>query len=134
METIKNWFNPANREKIYTAIAALAPILVTAGVVASDQVEPILIIVAALLQVFGGALALSNLKPTDAARWFGTVGRGIIYGLATTVAGAFVPLGVITQDWSADALPYASVGLAALAAILAVVTPMGVAFPISETP
>ena len=134
METVKNWFNPANREKIYTAIAALAPILVTAGVIASDQVEPILIIVAALLQVFGGILALSNLKPTEAARWFGTVGRGIIYGLATTVAGALVALGVFTQDWSTNALTYASFGLTALAAILAVVTPKEVAFSPANIP
>lgn len=123
MDAIRNWFTPATRERIYTAIAALAPILVTAGVVLPAQVEPIMVIVAAALQVFGGVLAFANLKPTEAARWFGTVGRGIIYGGAVTVAGAVVALGIVTQDWATTALTYTSFGLTALASILAVVTP-----------
>lgn len=132
MNAIRNWFTPANREKIYTAIAALAPILVTAGVVLPGQVEPIMAIVAALLQAFGGILALANLKPTDAARWFGTVGRGIIYGGAVTVAGAVVALGIVTQDWATSALTYTSFGLTALAAVLAIVTPKEVQVDPSE--
>lgn len=132
MNAIRNWFTPANREKIYTAIAALAPILVTAGVVLPGHVEPLMAIVAASLQAFGGILALSNLKPTEAARWFGTVGRAIVYGGATTVAGAIVALGLVTQDWATSALTYTSFGLTALAAILAVVTPKAVTVDISE--
>lgn len=134
MNAIRNWFTPATREKIYTAIAALAPILVTAGVILPGQVEPIMVIVAAGLQVLGGLLALVNLKPTDAARWFGTVGRGIIYGGAVTVAGAVVALGIVTQDWATTALTYVSFGLTALAAVLAVVTPKEVQVDISEIP
>ena len=132
MEAIRNWFTPATREKIYTAIAAIAPILVTAGVVLPGQVEPIMVIVAATLQAFGGILALVNLKPTDAARWFGTVGRGLIYGGAVTVAGAVVALGIVTQDWATTALTYTSFGLTALAAVLAVVTPEEVKVDPSE--
>lgn len=134
MNAIRDWFSPANREKIYTAIAALAPIFVTAGVILPNQVEPIMVIIAALLQVFGGVLALSNLKPTEAARWFGTVGRGLIYGSATAVAASLVALGLVTGDWSAQALTYTSFGLTALAAILAVVTPKAVTFSADEIP
>lgn len=134
METIRNWFTPATREKLYTAIAALAPILVTAGVLLPGQVEPIMAIVAAALQAFGGALALINLKPTDAARWFTTVGRGVIYGGAVTVAAAVVALGIVTQDWATTALTYTSFGMTALAAILAVVTPKEVQFELNEVP
>lgn len=132
MNAIRNWFTPATREKIYTAIAALAPILVTAGVILPGQVEPIMAIIAASLQAFGGALALTNLKATEAARWFGTVGRAIIYGGAVTVSGAVVALGIVTQDWATNALTYTSFGLTALAAILAVVTPKEVQVDISE--
>lgn len=134
MDAIRNWFTPAMREKLYTAIAALAPILVTAGVILPAHVQPILVIVAAALQAFGGLLALFNLKPTDAARWFGTVGRGIIYGGATTVAGAVVALGIVTDEWATGALTYISFGLTALAAILAVVTPKEVTVGIDEIP
>lgn len=134
MNVLRNWFTPAMREKLYTAIAALAPILVTAGAILPGQVEPIMAIVAAALQGFGGLLALINLKPTEAARWFGTVGRGIIYTGATGVAAAVVALGAVTDDWATGALTYVSFGLTALAAILAVVTPKEVSVDISEIP
>jgi len=132
MNVIRNWFTPATREKLYTAIAALAPILVTAGLVLPGQVEPIMAIVAAALQVFGGALALFNLKPTEAARWFGTAGRATIYGLATTVAASVVALGIVSGDWANMALQYTSFGLTAFAAVLAVITPKEVQFDASE--
>jgi hypothetical protein len=132
MNAIRSWFGPANRERLYTAIAALAPILVTAGIILPGQVEPILAIVAAALQGFAGILALSNLRPTEAARWFGTVGRGIIYTGATGVAAAVVALGLVSGDWANQALQYTSFGLTALAAILAVVTPKEVKFDKEE--
>lgn len=132
MNNIRNWFTPAKRESIYAAIAALAPILVTAGVILPGNVEPILAIVAAVLQAFAGLLALVNLKPTEAARWFGTVGRAAIYSGAVGVSGAVVALGLITQEWATTALTYTSFGLTALAAILAVVTPKAVVFDRGE--
>lgn len=132
MDRIRNWFTPATREKIYTAIAAIAPILVTAGVMLPGQVEPVMAIVAASLQAFGGLLALVNLKPTEAARWFGTVGRGVIYTGAVGVAGAVVALGIVTDEWATTALTYTSFGLTALAAVLAVITPKEVQVDPSE--
>lgn len=123
MNKFVEWLTPEKREKIYAAVAALAPILVTAGVILPGNVEPILAIVAAVLQAAAGTLALVNLKPTDAARWFGTVGRGVIYAGAVTVAGAVVALGIVTDEWATTALTYTSFGLTALASILAVVTP-----------
>lgn len=134
INNIRNWFTPATREKIYTAIAALAPIFVAAGLLAPGQVEPVMVLVGAGLQVLSGALALINLKPTEAARWFGTVGRGLIYGSATTVAGAVVVLGLVTQDWASGALTYVSLGLTALQAVLAVVTPKEVTFDQADIP
>lgn len=132
MEAIRNWFTPATRDKIYAAIAAIAPILVTAGVLVPAQVEPIMVIVAALLQAFAGLLALVNLRATEAYRWFATAGRAVIYSGAVAVAGAIVTLGLVTQDWATSALTYTSFGLTALAAILAVVTPKVVDVPVEE--
>lgn len=134
LENIRNWLTPATREKVYTAIAALAPIFVAAGLVTPESVEPWLVIVGATLQALAGGLALINLKPTEAARWFGTVGRGLIYGGATAVAGAVVALGFITQDWATGALTYVSLGLTAFQAILAVVTPKEVSFAPGDIP
>lgn len=134
MNAIRNWFTPATREKLYTAIAALAPILVTAGVIAPNDVEYWLVILAAALQAFGGLLALVNLRPTEAARWFGTVGRGVIYSAASIVSGAIVALGFIPDAQASLALTYLSFGLTALAAILAVVTPKEVTFTPDEVP
>lgn len=134
MDALRNWLTPATREKVYTAIAALAPIFVAAGLITPESAEPWLVIVGATLQALAGALALINLRPTEAARWFGTVGRGIIYGGATTVAAAVVALGFITQDWATGALTYLSLGLTALQAILAVVTPKEVTFAAGDIP
>lgn len=134
MNAIRNWLTPATREKIYTAIAALAPIFVAAGLISPDAVEPWLVIIGAGLQALSGILALVNLRPTEAARWFGTVGRGIIYGGATAVAGAVVALGFISQDWATTALTYISLGLTAFQAILAVVTPKEVVFDSGDIP
>lgn len=134
LEKIRNWLTPATREKLYTAIAALAPIFVASGLLTPDSVEPWLVIVGAGLQALAGILALINLKPTEAARWFGTVGRGLIYGGATAVAGAVVALGFITQDWATGALTYVSLGMTALQAVLAVVTPKEVAFAAEDIP
>lgn len=131
---MSNWFTPARREAIYAAVAALAPFLVTIGVISQGWVEPVLTITSAVLQALAGALALFNLKPTEAARWFGTVGRGIIYGGAVTVAGAIVAMGLITQDFATTALTYVSFGLTGLAAILGVVTPKDVQVDTDPTP
>jgi hypothetical protein len=134
MNAIKTWFTPARREAIYAAVAALAPILVTAGVLADNWLQPILVITSAVLQAVAGIIALSNLTPTDASRWFGTVGRGIIYGGATTVAAAVVATGLITQDFATNALTGISFGLTALAALLGVVTPKEVEFALEDLP
>lgn len=126
MSTLRGWFTPARREAIYAAVAALAPILVTAGVLLPGQVEPIMAIVAAALQGFAGLLALFNLKATEAARWFTTVGRAVIYSGATGVAAAVVALGLVTEEWATTGLTYTSFGLTALAAIIGVVTPKAI--------
>jgi hypothetical protein len=123
MNIFRTWFTPARREAIYAGIAALAPLLVSMGFLASEQVEPILIIVAAVLQTLMGILQLTTLRPTEAARWFGTVGRGIIYGGATTVAAAVVALGIIDNDFATTALTYVSFALTGLSAIIGIVTP-----------
>jgi MFS family permease len=134
MNALRNWLTPATREKVYAAIAALAPIFVAAGLITPESVEPWLVIVGAVLQALAGGLALINLKPTEAARWFGTVGRGLIYGGATTVAGAVVVLGFVTNDWATGFLTYLSLGLTAFQAILAVVTPKDVVFNAADIP
>jgi len=132
--TTRNWVTPARREAIYAAIAALAPILVTAGILLPGNVEPIMAIVAAALQGFAGILALANLKVTEAARWFTTAGRAVIYSGATVVAASVVALGLVTDDWATNALTYTSFGLTALAAIIGVVTPKLVPVPAVDLP
>lgn len=133
MNAISNWFTPTRRESIYAAIAAIAPVLVTLGFISQGWVQPILVIASAVLQAFSGIIQLIHLKPTDAARWFGTVGRGIIYGGATTVAAAIVAMGLITNDFASTALTYLSFGLTAFAAILGIVTPKDVSVVVSPT-
>lgn len=119
--SVKGWFTQERREAIYLAVAGLAPILVTAGVITEGQIEFVLVIAAAALQAFAGLLALFNLKVSEAATWFTGVGRGVIYGLAATVAPAAVGLGWLTADSSVNLLTWVSLGLTALSAVIGVI-------------
>jgi phosphatidylserine synthase len=119
--SIKTWFTQERREAIYLAVAGIAPILVTAGVISEGQTEFVLVIASAALQAFAGLLALFNLKVSEAASWFTGVGRGIIYALAATVAPAAVGLGWVNDDASANILTWISLGLTALAAVISVI-------------
>ncbi|MGL4998026.1 MAG: hypothetical protein ACRC5T_03585 [Cetobacterium sp.] len=120
-KNIEAWFSPERRQAIYGAVAAIAPALVGVGVLAEGQVEAILIIVAAVLQSGAGILALLNLTPGQAGTWFQTVGRGVVYSLAATVAPAAVALGWFTEATSLNILTGVSLVLTLMSSVLGVV-------------
>lgn len=121
MKTIAVWFTPGRRQAIQAAIASLLPLLAFAGFVSTTQADAILSVSQAVLQLLTGIVGLALLRPSDAARWFGTVGRGLIYGLAATVG----PLGVAFRWWGDDTaaiiLTVAGLALSALAAFVQIV-------------
>ena len=121
IQKITAWFDAQHRQAIYAAVAALAPILVTLGVITDGQTEAVLVIGSAALQAFAGILALVNLTPRAAGEWFVTAGRGAIYALAAGVAPAAVALGWLTDAAAVNVLTGVSRGLTALAALIGII-------------
>lgn len=115
------WFTDARRQAVQGAIAALMPLLVIGGWVLDGQVDVVLVASGALLQFTQGVVGLSLLRRSDAARWFSTAGRGLIYGLAAAVG----PLGVAFRWWGDDTaagiLTVTGLGLTALASVVQIV-------------
>jgi len=115
------WFSPERRQAIYGAVAAIAPALVGIGVLSEPRVEAVLIIVAAVLQAGAGLLAVLHLTPIQVGTWFQTVGRGVIYTLAATVAPAAVALGLFTEVDSVNILTAISLILTVASSSLGVI-------------
>lgn len=134
MKNLATWFTDGRRQAIQAAIASLMPLLVLGGWVAEGQVDVLLVTVAAVLQLTQGIVGLALLRPSDAARWFGTVGRGLIYALAAAVG----PLGVAFRLWGDDTaaliLTITGLTLTALAAIVQIVNVQTVDEPAPARP
>ena len=120
MSALAAWFTTSRRQAIYAAVAAIAPVLVWAGRLAPDDVEPILTLTTVALQMLAGVLMLVNLNPRSAGDWFIRSGRATIYALGVAAAPAAVALGWITDEQSGTLLTGLSLGLTALSAVIAV--------------
>jgi protein-S-isoprenylcysteine O-methyltransferase Ste14 len=67
MMTSKFW-NEARRAWLYKVVVALVPLLVAVGTVTPDIAQLILNVVAAMLAVGAGGMALSHLTPDNVIR------------------------------------------------------------------
>lgn len=121
MKNLARWFTDGRRQAIQAAIVSLAPLVVLSGYLTQDQATAGLAVSGAVLQLVQGLVALSLLRPSDAARWFSTVGRGLIYALAAAVG----PAGVALRFWGVDTagaiLTVTGLALTALAAVVQIV-------------
>lgn len=121
MNTLTTWLTDGRRQAIQAAIVAVLPLLVYGGVFSDGQVEPVVAVAAAVLQVVQGLIGLSLLRASDRYRWFNTIGRGLLYALAASVG----PLGVAFRWWGDDTaaaiLTVAGLALSALAAVVQIV-------------
>lgn len=117
---LRDWFTDTRRQAIYAAVAAVAPLLVYAGILADGSVGYALTLVQVILQVGAGVLAILNYTPRAAASWFVNGGRATVYALAVIAAPAAKGLGWITEQQSVSWLTATSLGLTALASVLSV--------------
>jgi hypothetical protein len=115
------WFTDGRRQALQAAIATLLPLIAYFGWVTSAQADAILSVSQVLLQLLQGIIGLALLSRSAAARWLGTIGRGLLYALAGVVG----PLGVAFRWWGEDTaaaiLTIAGLALTALAAFVQVV-------------
>ncbi len=118
---LRSWLTDARRKALHAAVGSLAALLVAAGYVNDTQQVAIVGLVGSVLVLAQGALGLTLLRASQAAVWFDTIGRGLIYGFATA-AGVF---GVAFSWWTTETVTYwgglISLGLTVVSSFLAVV-------------
>ena len=64
----KSFWNAARRRQAYQVAVALVPLLIGAGFVTTDMAQMILNVIAAVLGVGAGTLALTNLTPDNVVK------------------------------------------------------------------
>lgn len=121
LSKLRSWLTDARRKALHAAVGSLAALLVAAGYVNDSQQVAIVGLVGSVLVLAQGVLGLTLLRPSDAAVWFDTAGRGLVYG-AAAAAGAF---GVAFAWWTPETVAYwgglISLGLTVVSSFLAVV-------------
>lgn len=121
LSKLRSWLTDARRKALHAAVGSLAALLLAAGYVNEEQQVAIVGLVGSLLVLAQGLLGLSLLRASNAAVWFDTAGRGLIYG-AAAAAGVF---GVAFSWWTPDTVAYwgglFTLGLTVVSSFLAVV-------------
>ena len=64
-----NFWNMQRRSWLYSVMVALVPLLVAVGLLTGETAQLVLNVVAALLAVSGGGMALANLSPDDIVKF-----------------------------------------------------------------
>ena len=77
---------------------------------------------AIVLQASASLLQIAHYTPQQAASWFVSTGRVVLYSTAGLAMPALVGLGLFTADGGDTVLKGLSMGLTALAAVVAVIT------------
>lgn len=88
IEKARRWLTDARRQAVHAALSTVAALAVTVGVVDDAQSAAVLAVAGSTLALAQGALGLSLLRKSEAAVWFGTVGRGLVYGVAAAAGAA----------------------------------------------
>lgn len=121
LHALRVWLTDVRRQALHAALGTLATLGVTIGWVTDDQAALIAGMTGSALALLQGGLGLLLLRPSDAARWFGTTGRGLVYGLAAAAGALGVGFGVWGDDNVTQALGIVSVGLTVVSSFLGVV-------------
>ncbi|MFJ4173979.1 hypothetical protein [Microbacterium sp. NPDC089696] len=121
MKKIRDWLTDDRRVSLQAFFAVLGVLAVQLGFATEDTTGLVLVFTGALLQLLQALLALAFLRPSEAAVWLDTIGRGVIYAFAAAAAPVAVAVGLLTDEQAGSILAAVSTALTALAAFLAVV-------------
>lgn len=121
MRKLAAWFTDTRRQALHAALGTLAAFAVAAGWLNDDQSQALIGLTGSFLVLAQGVVSLSLLRASDAARWFGTVGRGVVFGFAASAGAAGVVFGILDNATVEHWLAMASIGLTSLSSFLAVV-------------
>lgn len=120
IQKLRDWLTDDRRVAVQGFLATIGVLAVQLGYATEHQTGLALVFAGATLQLVQALLALAFLRPSDAAVWLDTVGRGVIYAFAAAFAPLAVAVGIVTDAQSATILTAVSTGLTALSALVAV--------------
>ncbi|QPE04141.1 hypothetical protein IT882_13165 [Microbacterium schleiferi] len=118
---LRAWLTDDRRQALHAALGTLAAFAVAAGWLNGNQEEVVVGLIGSLLALVQGLLSLSLLSSSGKARWFSTVGRGLIYGAAAAAGAAGVGFGLFGADVVEYWLGLLTVALTVVSSFLAVV-------------
>lgn len=118
---LTTWFTDERRQALHAAIGSLGALLVAGGLVTDAQSTALLGLAGSVLIVVQGVLSLTLLRPSEFGTWFDTVGRGIIYGLATAAGAVGIAFGLWADDDVTRWLGLIALALTVLSSFVAVV-------------
>jgi hypothetical protein len=121
MSKFRAWFTDARRQGLHAALGTLAAFAVAAGWVNDNQSTALIGFAGSVLAVIQGVLAVSLLRRSEAARWFGTIGRGLIFALAAAAGALGIAFGIVGDAQVTHWLGLVTVALTALSSFVSVV-------------
>ncbi|KAA9133770.1 hypothetical protein [Microbacterium caowuchunii] len=121
MKKIREWFTDARRQALHAAFGSVAALAVAVGWINEDQSTVLLGFAGSALALAQGVVGLALLRPSDAARWFPTAGRGLIYAAAAAAGAVGIAFGLWGDADVTYWLGIGSVGLTVVSSFLSVV-------------
>lgn len=129
LEKARDWLTEARAKAVHATVGTIAALAVTIGWVTDEQSLVLVGFAGSALAVVQGVLGLTRLTPSDAARWFDTTGRGLIYALAVSAGAVGIGFGIANDGDVTRWLGILSAGLTVLSSALATVNVQTVAAP-----
>lgn len=121
LHALRVWLTDVRRQALHAALGTVATLAVTVGWVTDDQAALVAGLTGSALALLQGGLGLLLLRPSDAAKWFGTTGRGLVYGLAAAAGAVGIGFGLWGDDSVTQALSVVSMALTIVSSFLGVV-------------
>lgn len=121
MKKLAAWFTDARRQALHAALGTLAAFALAAGWLNTAQSDALVGLSGSVLALLQGTVSLSLLRGSDAARWFGTMGRGLVFGSAASAGLAGIVFGLLQEAQVTHWLGLLSIALTSLSSFLAVV-------------
>jgi hypothetical protein len=120
LDKARTWLSEARAKAVQATLGTIATLAVTVGWLTDEQSTLVLGVTGSAIALVQGVLSLTRLTPSDASRWLGTAGRGLIYGLAAAAGAAGVGFGLWGDGDVTQWLGILSAGLTVVSTALSI--------------
>ncbi|KJL39898.1 hypothetical protein [Microbacterium trichothecenolyticum] len=120
LEKARAWLTDGRRAAVHGTLAAIGALGVTVGWLSETQSTSLLAAAGSALVLAQGALGLTLLRASDAAKWLNTVGRGLVYSAATAAGAAGVAFNLWGTGEASHAVGVATAAVTILSSVLSI--------------